>query len=76
MNKLATNIGGAIGSRYLKSLNQLAFVEYAGFISKINLSPTSTIVSQGTVVIKGTYLFDCETGAISGANTAADIFWE
>jgi len=77
MISLASNVGGAIGSRFLKNHNRLVFTEYAGFLSKIDLNPTSTIVSQGTVTIGGTATFDCETG-VSGASVTAtaDLFWE
>jgi len=77
MKKLAGGLGGAIGSKYLKTHNQLVFTEYSGFLSRIDLLQTSaTVVSQGTVVIKGTWLFDCETGTNTSNNAAADIWWE
>ncbi|RBL88579.1 YncE family protein [Chitinophaga flava] len=77
MKMLAANLAGAIGSRYLKNKNQLIFVEYDGFISTIDLAPVSaTIISQGTTDIKGTWLFDCETGTNVSAGTTADIWWE
>jgi hypothetical protein len=77
MNTLATGLAGAIGSRYLKNKNQLLLVEWGGFISKIDLvSPSIAIVSKGTTTIKGTWLFDCESGTISGLSTVGDIWWE
>ena len=79
LTKLIGNLGGAIGSRYLKNHNQLVFVEWtAGAISRLDLiKPQAAIVSSGSVVLKGTWLFDCETGLLS-ANMAgpADIWWE
>jgi hypothetical protein len=74
-NKLVDGLGGAIGSRFMPSHNQLAFVEFAtGKISLLDMvRPLDSIVSQGTTVIKGTFLFDCETGAVSGSG---DIWWE
>ncbi|MBC9912324.1 hypothetical protein [Chitinophaga varians] len=77
MKKLAASLAGAIGSRYLKNRNQLILVEYGGFISTIDLSPAAaTVVSQGTVDIKGTWSFDCETGTNVASGGNADIFWE
>jgi hypothetical protein len=77
MQQLATGLGGAIGSRYLKNRNRLVFTEYSGAISKIDLTPSmATIVSQGTVLLKGTWLLDCETGTQSGLTNTADIWWE
>ncbi len=74
---LATGVAGAIGSRYLKTKNQLLFVEWGGFISKIDLvRPLVGIVSQGTATIKGTWLFDCEAGTITAPGATLDIWWE
>jgi hypothetical protein len=74
---LATGLAGAIGSRYLKTKNQLLFVEWGGFISKIDLvRPLLGIVSQGTATIKGTWLFDCEAGTITAPGATLDIWWE
>jgi hypothetical protein len=72
---LATGLAGAIGSRYLPVKNRLMFVEYGGFISKIDLVPQgASIVSQGTATIKGTWSFDCESGVV-GNTSIGDIFW-
>lgn len=77
MQKLAMGVAGAIGSQYLKNHNQLVFTEFGGFISKIDLSPTlASIVSQGTTILKGTWSFDCETGANGGLGGNFDIWWE
>lgn len=79
LTKLIGNLGAAIGSRYLKNHNQVVFVEYsAGAISRLDLiKPQAAIVSSGTVVLKGTWLFDCETGQLSGTTAGpADIWWE
>lgn len=35
--------------------------------------PGSNIISQGTATLKGTYVFNCETGAVGGTG---DIWWE
>ncbi len=77
MKKLAGNLGGAIGSRYLKGHNRLVFTEYSGFISKVDLTASSAvIVSQGSKVITGTYTFDCETGALGTPGATTDIWWD
>ena len=78
MKKLVGGLGGAIGSKYLKTLNRLVFTEYAGFLSKVDLIQSSaSVVSQGTATIKGTWLFDCETGAnVANGSAAADLWWE
>lgn len=77
MKNLVTGLAGAIGSKYLKNHNKLVFVEYGGFISKLDLVQGSAgIVSQGTAIIKGTWLFDCETGTNVGMGATADIWWE
>jgi len=75
--KLATGLGGAIGSDFVRSSNQLYFVEFNGKLSVLNLvRPLVGIVAQGTTVITGTFVFDCETGALGGVGTAGDIWWE
>ncbi len=72
---LATGVAGAIGSHYLPVKNQFLFVEYGGFISKIDLVASgSSILSQGTATIKGTFSLDCETGVVASTATS-DIFW-
>ncbi|MDB5095079.1 MAG: hypothetical protein JWO85_3180 [Candidatus Eremiobacteraeota bacterium] len=74
---LATGLHGAIGCDFIPSTNQLAFVEYAGNVSIVNLFlPLVATVSQGTQTITGTWAFDCETGALGGFNAASDIWWE
>lgn len=77
MAKLIGGLGGAIGSKYLKNKNQLVFVEFNGSISKYDFVPgLASIVSQGTAIIKGTWLFDCETGNNVANDGTADIWWE
>jgi hypothetical protein len=77
MKKLAGGLSGAIGSRYLKAHNQIVFVEYGGYISKLDLVQSlASTVSQGTTTIKGTFLFDCETGTNVGTGPNADFWWE
>lgn len=76
--QLATGLGGAIGCDYRPSRNQLIFVEFNGKVSRLNLvRPLVAAVSQGTTVLKGTWIFDCETGALSGnLSGPGDIWWE
>jgi hypothetical protein len=77
MKNLVTNLAGAIGSKYLKNHNELVFVEYGGFISKLSLvQPLATIVSQGTTTINGTWFFDCKTGTNVSTAATADLWWE
>jgi hypothetical protein len=77
MKKLIGGLGGAIGSRYLVNKNQLVFVEYSGFISKLDLVQSLALtVSQGTATIKGTWQFDCETGTMTAPAAALDLWWE
>ena len=77
MKKLVGGLGGAIGSRYLKNKNQLGFVEYSGFISKLDMVQSlASTVSQGTAIINGTWMFDCETGTMTAPAAALDLWWE
>ncbi len=76
---LQGGLGAAIGCRFLKQRNQLAFVEYAsGAISLLDMiRPVSAIVSKGTTILKGTWVFDCETGVQDGnLHGTGDIWWE
>lgn len=76
--QLVSGLGGAVGSRYLPINNQLLFVEYsAGKVSVLNLiRPYVATVSSGTTVLKGTWIFDCETGLQGGSAPPGDIWWE
>ncbi len=77
MKNLVTGVAGAIGSKYLKNHNELVFVEYGGYVSRLNLFQSSAgIVSQGTATIKGTWLFDFETGTNVGLGSIGDVWWE
>lgn len=77
---LATGLGGAIGSDYRPARSHLLFVEFAGRLSRLSLIPSATVVSSGTAVIKGTYLFDFDTGQMSGVGEPIhppyDVWWE
>ncbi len=76
--QLISNLNGAIGADFLPAQNRLLFVEYAGKLSRFDLFPATTIISQGTTTLKGTFLFDLDTGtqSLPGEDPpAADIFW-
>ena len=76
---LQGGLSAAIGCRFLQKRNQLAFVEYAsGSISLLDMvRPATGIVSKGTALLKGTWVFDCETGIQDGnLNGPGDIWWE
>src|ERR1019366_5417747 len=76
--QLATGLGGAIGCDFRTAQNQLIFVEYAGGkLSSLNLFPVASIVAQSpSTVLKGTFLFDFDTGIQGGLSPNADVFWE
>ena len=76
---LQSGLGAAIGCRYLRQRSQLVFVEHAkGNISLLDsVRPLAAIVSKGTTLLKGTWIFDCETGTQDGnLNGPGDIWWE
>jgi len=79
LTTVVDNMGAAIGSCMLPKTNQLVFTEYTkGAISTLDLVvPSTGTVSSGTTIIKGTWVFDCETGLL-GSSTAgvADIWWQ
>ncbi len=75
--QILSGIGGAIGSDYRVAQNQLVFVEYGkGELSALNLFSPSTVVSSGTTTLKGTFVFDLDTGIQGGPQTNADIWWD
>ena len=78
--ELVGGLAGAIGCDFRQSRNQLVFVEYGGKLSTYDLFPTATIVSQGSILLKGTYLFDLDGGTESATGpivgTTWDLFWE
>jgi len=79
LTTMVESLGGAIGSRYLPKTNQLVFTEYSkGALSMLDLVvPSTGTVSSGTTVIKGTWIFDCETGTLGADMTNIyDIWWE
>ena len=77
ITQIVNGLGGAIGSHHLPIHNQLLFVEFNGKVSVIDLiRPLVATVSQGTTVLKGTWIFDCETGTLGGTGAAGDIWWE
>jgi len=74
--QLVTGLGGAIGCDFRRAQNQLVFVEYNGKLSRLNLFRTGTVVSSGTIVLKGTFTFDLDTGVEGGTGPNFDIWWE
>ncbi|HWU89032.1 MAG TPA: hypothetical protein VN253_17325 [Kofleriaceae bacterium] len=78
VTQLVSGLGGAIGSRFLPTHNQLLFVEFDGKLSVLDLiRPLAATVSHGTAVINGTWIFDCDTGALGGSlGGPGDIWWE
>ena len=68
-----SGLGGAIGCDFIGAAQRLLFVEYSGNLSRFDMFPSATVVSSGTTVLQGTYLFDLETGT-EGAT--GDIWWE
>ena len=73
---LVSGLGGAIGCDLRRAQNQLLFVEYGGKLSRLNLFRTGTIVSSGTGVLHGTWLFDFDAGAQVSGGPAADVWWD
>jgi hypothetical protein len=75
--QLVSGLGGAIGSDVRFAQNQLIFVEYAtGKLSSLNLFPSFNIVSQGTTTLKGTYVFDLDSGVQGVPGPNVDIWWD
>ena len=75
--QLVTGLAGAIGCDFRTAQNQLLFVEYGGKLSSLDLFPTPTIVAQSaSMVLKGTFTLDLDTGTQGGVSANADIFWE
>ncbi len=75
--QLVTGLTGAIGCDFRQAQNRLYFVEYGGKLSSLDLFPTPTVVAQSTsTVLKGTFLFDFDTGTEGGLSPNADVFWE
>ena len=74
---LVTGLAGAIGCDFRTAQNQLIFVEFGGKLSTLDLFPVPTIVAQSpSTVLKGTFLFDFDTGIQGGLSPNADVFWE
>lgn len=78
ITQLFSGVNGSIGGRLLKTSNKLAFVEFSsGHISLLNLvKPSGRVVSSGQKTLRGTWVFDCETGILDGdLNGPGDIWW-
>ncbi|WP_310496618.1 hypothetical protein [Sandarakinorhabdus sp.] len=76
VTQLASGLAGAIGSSFRAPQNQLLFVEFGGKLSKLDLFPHASIISSGLVMLKGTFVFDLETGTQGGVGPAGDIWWQ
>ena len=74
--QLVAGLAGAIGSSYRPTHSQLVFVEYGGKLSRFNLFPAATVVSQGTATLKGTWTFDLDAGVEGGPGPNVDIWWD
>jgi len=56
--QLIGGLEGAIGSAFVPAQNRLLFVGYGGRLSRYDRFPAAAIVSQGSAVLQGTFLFD------------------
>ena len=75
--QLVTGLAGAVGCDFRTSQNQLVFVEFGGKLSTLDLFPVATIVAQSpSTILKGTFLFDFDSGVQGGLSPNADVFWE
>ena len=71
-----TGLGGAIGCDFIGAAQRLLFVEYSGNLSRFDLFPSAIVVSSGTAVLQGTYLFDLDAGTEGGISPTEDIWWD
>ena len=76
-NQLVSGLGGAIGSDFRSTLNQLLFVEYAGKLSRLNLTRTATVVYSGSKILLSSYGIDLNTGTeeVHAGPVIGDIQW-
>ncbi|MCU1323759.1 MAG: hypothetical protein JWM43_3408 [Acidobacteriaceae bacterium] len=75
--QLVTGLAGAVGCDFRTAQNQLVFVEFGGKLSTLDLFPAATIVAQApSTILKGTFLFDFDSGVQGGLSPNADVFWE
>jgi DNA-binding beta-propeller fold protein YncE len=72
--QLATGLGGAIGSHYVRNRNQLYFVEFNGKVSVIDLiQALDTTVYSGTIVMPANSSLDLTNGtSIQGGHIRWD----
>ena len=75
--QLVGGLGGAIGSDFRRTLNQLIFVEFGGKLSRLNLTRTATVVTSGSATLLASYGFNLDTGVedSTGAPLTGDIWW-
>lgn len=70
-----SGVAAAIGCRYLRATNQLAFVEFgSGKIGIMDLIAPMTGAANGNATIPAGGTFACDTGTVGGANP--DLWWE
>ncbi len=75
--QILSGIGGAIGSDFRIAQNQLVFVEYnKGELAALNLFSPSIVVSSGATTLKGTFIFDLDSGVQGGPKADADLWWD
>ena len=78
INSLYSPLAGAIGCDYSSSTNRLYFTEYAGKLSSLDLvRGYGGIESQGFATLRGTWIFDFDTGVEVGyaGNAIGDVWW-
>lgn len=73
---LVSGLGGAIGGDFRAVWNRLYFVEFDGKLSRLDLIPRARIIRSGTLTIPGTHTLDLDTGTLSPAGDAADLWWQ
>jgi hypothetical protein len=74
--QLVTGLAASVGSDFRKLQNQLVFVEFGGKLSRLNLFRPATVVSTGTIILKGTFTFDLDNGVEGGVGPGFDIWWD
>lgn len=75
--QLQSGLSGAIGGAYDQAHNRLYFTEFAGQLSRLDLTPSSAtiIASASSATLQGTYSFNFDTG-IQINDAGADVWWQ
>lgn len=75
--QLVSGLGGAVGSDFRRTQNQLVFVEFSGKLSRLNLQRTGVIITSGATTLLASYGFNLDTGIedATGAPLTGDIWW-